>query len=62
MGMCNRLEIFQDNISKLFEVFSIVPVYVYNLLVITKENFTDLLKALGKVLKKLTEALLKINA
>ena len=62
MGMYKIPEIFQEKISKLFEVFDIVHVCVDNDIIITKENFTDLLKALGKVLKKLTEALLNINA
>ena len=61
MGMYKIPEIFQEKISKLFEVFDIVHVCVDNDIIITKENFTDHLKALKNVLQKLAEVVLKIN-
>ena len=36
--------------------------YIYDVLVITKNNFEDHLKALDKVLQIFTEAELKVNA
>ena len=50
MGVCNNPNIFQENISKLFEGFSIVSVYIDNILVITKDDSKDHLNALEKVL------------
>ena len=38
-----------------------VHAYIDDVLVITKNNFEDHLKALGRVLKRLTEAGLKVN-
>ena len=46
MGMCNSPEIHQEKISELFEGFDRVRAYVSNILVITKYDLTDHLKAL----------------
>ena len=39
-----------------------VRAYIYDVLIITKNNFEDYLKALDKVLQRLTEAGLKLIA
>ena len=35
LGVCNSPNIFQENISKLFEGFNMVHAYIYGVLVIT---------------------------
>ena len=44
MGVCISPDIFQENISKLFEVFDIVHEYIYNVIVITNHGFEYHLK------------------
>ena len=61
MGVCNSPNIFQEKISELFDGFDMVHAYIDDVLVITKNNFEDHLKALGRFLKRLTEAGLKVN-
>ena len=62
MGVCNSPNIFEENISELFDVFDMVRAYIDDKIVITKNNFEDHLKALDKVLQRLAEAKLKVNA
>ena len=62
MGFYNSPDIFQENISKLFEGFDMVCAYIDDVLVITKNNSEDHLKAFGKVLQRLAESGLKVNA
>ena len=62
MGVCNRPNIFQENISELFYGFNMVHAYIDDVLVITNNNFEDHLKASDKVLQRLVEAGLKLNA
>ena len=45
MGICNSPNIFQENISKIFEEFNIVHAYIDNVLVIKKHEFVYHLKA-----------------
>ena len=47
--------------SELFEGFNMVPAYIYDVLVITKELYKDHLKALYRVLQRLREVVLKLN-
>ena len=61
MGVCNSPYIFQENISELFDGFGMVCAYIYDVLVINKNNFKDHLKDLDKVLQRLAEAGLKVN-
>ena len=62
MGVCNSPDIFQANISKLFKVFYMVHEYIDDVLVITKTDFKDHLKSLDRVLQRLAEEGLKVNA
>ena len=62
IGVCNTVNIFQEKISKILEGFDMVRAYIDDVLVITKDNFKDHLKALYRVLQGLTEAGLKVNA
>ena len=61
MGMCNIPYIFQEKISELFDGFDRLCAYVVGVLVITKDNFADNMKALEKFLQKPTEAGFKIK-
>ena len=62
MGVCNSPDIFQEKISKLFDDIDMVRIYIDNILVIIKNNFEDHLKALDRVIQKLMEAGLNVNA
>ena len=54
--------IFQGRVSKLFNGFDTIHIYIYDLLVITRYAFTEHINTLDKVLQKLVGAGLKINA
>ena len=60
--VCNSPDIFQEDISELFDGFVMVRVYIDDVLVINKNNSEDHLKALDKVLQRLLDAGLKVNA
>ena len=62
MGVCNSPNIFQENISKLFDGFYMVSAYIDDVLIITKNNSEDHIKSLDTVLQRLVEAVLKVNA
>ena len=62
MVFCNSPNIFQEIISKLFKGFDMVFAYIDYVLLITKNAFKDYLKYLGRVLHKIAEEWLKINA
>ena len=62
MGLCNSLNIFQEQMNKLFLGFDYINVYIDNLLVITNGLFDNHLSHVDKVLEKLEKAGLKINA
>ena len=62
MGVCNSPNIFQENLSKWFDGFDMVRAYIDDILVINKNNFKDHLKALNRVIQRLAEAGLKVNA
>ena len=62
MGVCKSPDIFQENIFQLFEGCDMVCVYIDNVLIITKDEFTYNLKALEKYLHKFVVAALKLNA
>ena len=61
MGVCNSPDIFQEKISKNFDRFDTVRESIDDVIIITKDNFTDHLKSLDKVIQKLMEAGLKVN-
>ena len=62
MGLCNSPDILQEKINELFAGFDYVRAYIDDLLLMTKGSFKEHLKHLDKVLEKLEEAGLKINA
>ena len=61
MGVYNSLNIFQENISELFDGFYMVRAYIDDALVITDNNVEVHLKSLDRVLQRLTESRLKVN-
>ena len=62
MGICNRTDIFQEKISELFKGFDTVRLYIQDILVITKKYFKNHMNSLEKVLHKLKELELNLNA
>ena len=50
IGVCNSPDIFQENISELFDGFVMVRAYIDNIILMTKNNSEENLKALDKVL------------
>ena len=62
MGVCNSPGISQEKIYGLFEGFNTVCVYIYDILVITKNYYREHIKAFNKFLQILVEAGLKVNA
>ena len=61
MGVCNIPNIFQQNISKPFNGLDMVCTFIEDILVITKNDFTEHLKALDRVLQRHLEVVLKVN-
>ena len=61
MRVCNSPNIFQENISEVFDGLDMICAYIFDVLIITKNNFEDHLKALEKVLQRLAESGLKVN-
>ena len=61
MNVCNSPGIFQEKIYKIFEGLYMVSLYIYYLLVITRDDFEDNLKSLGKFLYKIVETGIKLN-
>ena len=62
MGLCNSLDIFQEKMSELLEGLDYVRTYIDDLLVISSGTFEEHLNQLSKVLKRLEEAGLNVNA
>ena len=62
MGLCNSPDIFQEKMSELFSGFEYVRAYIDDLIIISKDSFDDHIEKVDSVLKKLTEAGLKVNA
>ena len=62
MGVYNSLYIFQENISEMFKGLEMVRAYIDDVIAITKNYFKDHLKALEKVLQRIAEAGLEVNA
>jgi hypothetical protein len=61
MGLCNSPDIFQEQMSELFEGLDFVRTYIDDLLCLTKGSFEDHLEKLERVLTRLREAGLKVN-
>ena len=62
MGLCNSPDIFQEKMSNLMLELEYVRAYIDDLLVTTKGSFEDHLQKLERVLARLEEAGLKVNA
>ena len=62
MGLCNSPDIFQEKMSELIADLEHVRTYIDDLLVISNGTYEDHLIKLDKVLKRLREAGLKVNA
>ena len=62
MGLSNLPDIFQEKMSKLFEGFEDIRAYINDLLLLTKELFDKHCKRLDRVLTRLEDAGLKVNA
>ena len=50
IGVCDSPNIFHEKISESFKGFDTIRAYIYNILVITKNDFADHLRALEQVL------------
>ena len=62
MGLCNSPDIFQEKMSELFEGLEFVRTYIDDLLCLTKGSFEDHLEKLERILVRLRQAGLKVNA
>ena len=62
MGLSNSPDIFQEKMSELFEGFEDIWAYIEDLLLLTKESFDKHCERLDRVLTRLEEAGLKVNA
>ena len=62
MRALNSPDIFQENISELFDGFYMVRAYIDDALVITDNNFEVHLKSLDRVLQIIEEAELTVYA
>ena len=62
MGLCNSPDIFQEKMSNLMEDLEYCRAYIDDLLVLTKGDWKQHLDNLEKVLCRLKEAGLKVNA
>ena len=62
MGVANSPDLFQEKMSELMAGLEFVRTYLDDVLVITKDSFEDHLSQLDKVLTRLLEAGLKVNA
>ena len=62
MGLCNSPDIFQEKMSILMQGLDFVRTYLDDVLCLTCDTFEDHLKQLDKVLQRLLDAGLKVNA
>ena len=62
MGLRSSTDIFQENKSELFKGFDMVRAYIDDVLVMIENDFEDHLKPIDRVIQRLTEAGLKVNA
>ena len=62
MGLCNSPDIFQEKMSELMDGLDYVRAYIDDLLVISKGTYEDHLADVDKVLQRLKDAGLKVNA
>ena len=62
MGLCDSPDIFQEKKSELIVSLEFAQAYINDLLVVSRSNFETHLDCLEKVLTRLAESGLKINA
>ena len=62
MGVCNSPDIFQENISEIFKGFDMVPEYIDDILLVSKNDFKNHLNTIERVLQIISEAVLEFNA
>ncbi len=62
MGIASSPDIFQGKMSELMEFIEYVQSYLDNLLCISRNSLEDHLEKLGKVLRPLCDADIKVNA
>ena len=62
MGLCNSPDIFQEKMSELMQDLDFVQTYIDDLLVLTKGSYEDHLEKLERILIRLQQAGLKVNA
>ena len=62
VGLCNGPDIFQEKMSELFDGLDFVQTHINDLLALTKGTFEDHLEKLERVLFRLKESGLKVNA
>lgn len=62
MGLCNSPDIFQERMSSLVHDLTFVRAYLDDLLIVSKDSFTQHLDHMEQVFTRLSEANLKINA
>ncbi len=62
MGLCNSPDIIQEKMSELMTGLEFARAYIDDLLIITTGGFMDHIDDLDKVLSRLLEAGLKVNA
>jgi hypothetical protein len=61
MGLCNKPDIFQDNMSCLMGDLEYVRAYIDDLLILTKGTYLEHLQKLAIALTRLQQAGLKLN-
>ena len=62
MGLCNSPDIFQEKMNELFMGLDFARAYIDDLLCMTKGTFEDHLEKLERILVRLSQAGLKVNA
>ena len=62
MGLCNSPDIFQEKMSELMEGLEFVRTYLDDLLCLTTGSYDDHLEKLERILIRLQQAGLKVNA
>ena len=62
MGLCNSPDIFQEKMHELFEGLEFVRAYIDNLLCITNGTYDDHLEKLERILIRLKDQGLRVNA
>ena len=62
MGLCNSPDVFQEKMNELFCGIDYVRAYIDDVLALTKDSFDDHLEKLERILARLQQAGLKVNA